>query len=137
MSRTKKRRRRNNKAPKGPVVAPVCPYCGSTSTLQDSAVIYGRSYGPSWICPNYPECDSYVGCHPHTNIPLGRMANKELRRAKNAAHAAFDPLWKRGHMSRGEAYRWISDQMGFQVHVGELDVDQCRQVVALCSERQP
>lgn len=128
---------------------PTCPYCGSIARLGDSATVYrGRSYGPAWICPNYPACDSYVGCHPKTTIPLGRLANKELRQAKMAAHAAFDRLWggrgnkgkprRHGQMKRSDAYRWLSQAMGMQessCHIGELDVDQCRRVVELCREK--
>lgn len=33
-------------------------------------------------------------------VPLGRLANAELQRWRNTAHAMFDPLWKSGSMSR-------------------------------------
>ena len=71
---------------------PTCPYCGSRARLVDSTAIYGRSYGMTWVCERYPSCGAYVGCHPGTTTPLGRLADKKLRAAKKAAHAAFDPL---------------------------------------------
>ena len=60
--------------------APACPYCQSVSVLTDSKVIYGKSYGMVYLCLNYPKCDSFVGVHKNSIKPLGRMANRELRK---------------------------------------------------------
>lgn len=86
--------------------APICPYCNQTSALVDSAVIYGESYGMIWRCE---PCDAHVGVHQDSpNFePLGTLANFHLRRARNKAHAMFDPLWKSGTMSRNTVYRLI------------------------------
>ena len=66
-----------------------CPYCdGVIEFLSSSESIYhGRDYGPVYICK---PCQAWVGCHRGTIKPLGRLADKELRRAKIAAHDAFD-----------------------------------------------
>lgn len=83
-------------------------------------------------------CDAYVGCHPHTVSPLGRLANAQLRGAKQWAHAVFDPMWQSKRMTRRDAYLWLSKQMGISVnecHIGLFDVDQCRSVVDLCGEK--
>ena len=80
-------------------------------------------------------CDAYVGCHPGTTNPLGRLANAELRAAKMAAHAAFDPLWKSGAKKRGSAYAWLADALRIdkkQCHIGMFDVADCRRVVEVC-----
>lgn len=64
-------------------------------------------------------------------MPLGRLANAELRSAKSAAHAMFDPLWKSRKMHRGQAYAWLAKQMGLRqedCHIGMFDVDQCKKV---------
>ncbi|MFB5268120.1 zinc-finger-containing protein [Paenibacillus enshidis] len=37
---------------------------------------------------------AYVGVHDGTDIPLGRLANRELRELKKQCHALFDPVWK-------------------------------------------
>ncbi len=122
--------------------APVCPYCGAEAALhRSSAKFYrGRDYGPVWACV---PCQAWVGCHPGTSTPLGRLANKELRQAKMRAHAAFDPLWKRINgerkMSRGNAYRWLSDRLGIpfdDCHIGMFDIDTCGRVVEVCSEHR-
>src|SRR5690242_20477553 len=106
-----------------------CPYCGAEVALEDSAMIYGQSYGMVYVCTRYPECDAYVGCHKGTIQALGRLANRELRQWKQNAHACFDPLWKSERLSRSDAYAWLSRQMGTppeETHIGMFDVDQCK-----------
>ena len=121
----------------------LCPYCGKPATLiQDSSPIYrGTNFGPVFIC--WP-CEAWVGVHKGTHKPLGRLANAELRRAKMAAHAAFDPLWmarmrrdnlRKGH-ARGKGYKWLAGQMGIErkdCHIGLFTVEQCNKVVEICS----
>lgn len=120
---------------------PLCDYCGREAAfLPSSAELYqGRDYGPAWACL---PCGAWVGCHPDDR-PLGRLADKTLRTAKQAAHAAFDPLW-RARMARdgltqgkarGKGYKWLAAQMGLtrqECHIGMFDVAQCQRVVAIC-----
>lgn len=116
----------------------ICPYCGEKAKLMDSAAVYrGRSYGMIWACL---PCDAYVGCHKNspTNAPLGRLADKELRLAKQEAHAVFDPLWKVGRLNRKEAYGWLAQQLNINralCHIGMFDVDRCREVARICSAK--
>lgn len=110
-----------------------CPYCEQRAKFVDSKVIYGRSYGMVYYCK---PCDAYVGVHKGTDKPLGRLANKELRRWKNAAHAAFDPVWQTGRMKRPQAYKWLSEQMGYapeKTHIGMFDVHECKRVIQICT----
>ena len=121
---------------------PDCPYCGKTAELRKSSDIYPHSpqnYGLFWVCPG--ECDAYVGTHAISkkHIPLGRLANKELRDWKQKAHAAFDPMWQQSHanyegFSRQQAYDWLTQQMGRskQIHIGDCDVSECKQIVEIC-----
>lgn len=111
-----------------------CPYCGRKAEYVDSKVVYGRSYGMIYLCRN---CLAYVGVHKGTDRPLGRLANAELRRWKNAAHDAFDPLWKYGRFKgrRSAAYSWLASKMGLpieQTHIGMFDVPECKQVIKIC-----
>ena len=112
----------------------ICPYCGAKAELKDSAILYrGRSYGKVYLCSNYPTCDAYCGVHKGTDVPLGRLANAELREWKKRAHAAFDPLWKTGGISRKRAYAIASDIMGKPVdetHIGMFDVQECKDLIA-------
>lgn len=136
--------------------APICPYCDQPSKLVTGADIYPHRRDlrklKFWHCK---PCKAWVGCHrPNRKFgydgtqPLGRLANAELRKAKSAAHAAFDPLW-RGKMqrdgkgqveARNAGYAWLSEQLGVGVddcHIGMFDVETCERVVAVCTPPFP
>lgn len=121
-----------------------CPYCNRPAPLVSGLEVYPhrRDLWPKkfYLCK---PCDAWVGCHPPASaegggqgdgtVPLGRLANAELRAAKQAAHAAFDPLWKSGLMRRRKAYGWLAKQLDIPVqecHIGMFDVPQCNRVVA-------
>lgn len=122
--------------------AVICPYCGDPAKLVGGKVIYPRLehlHGKKlWHCK---PCGAWVGCHDGTTKPLGRLANYELRRAKMAAHAAFDPLWKDqgpNGLKRGDAYAWLAKELSVPVsecHIGMFDESQCRAVVIACAKR--
>lgn len=122
------------------VPAPHCPYCSRLSLLVGGEVLY--PHRPDLFSKSFyrcADCDAYVGCHPGTKIPLGRLANAELRRAKQQAHFAFDALWKSGEMTRARAYRWLADALHVepeQCHIGMFDVEQCVAVVAAVARRK-
>jgi hypothetical protein len=114
-----------------------CPYCGGEAELSTGHKVYPHRADLAslkiWAC--FP-CDAWVGTHKGADNPLGRLANAELRKAKMAAHAAFDPLWKSGQMSRKKAYALLSEKMGLtpkETHIGMFDVEQCNAVVLLCT----
>lgn len=136
--RRERKQRQKQREKSSQANAPICPYCQTRGVLIDSAELYhGKSYGWAWNCPKCPRV--YVGCHKGTQEPLGRMANAELRQAKMDAHASFDRLWKRGMMSRSNAYRWLQRAMGMDepAHIGEFDLEQCRRAIALSRAYQP
>lgn len=114
----------------------VCPYCKGRAEKVTGEKIYPHRpdlyHKTFWECE---PCDAYVGCHPNTDTPLGRLANFDLRMAKQAAHASFDPLWKDGKMSRASAYKWLSEQLGINrkdCHIGMFDEETCERVVSIC-----
>lgn len=125
-------------------LAPNCPYCGALSVLCTGLDVYPHRRD-LWAKRFYrcPQClDAWVGCHPPASaegggqgdgtVPLGRLANAEERSAKQAAHSAFDYLWKDGLMKRRQAYAWLSRELGLQAsdcHIGMFDIDQCKRVV--------
>lgn len=116
-----------------------CDYCGKPARLVRGSDIYPHRkdlrFLQFWVC--WP-CDARVGCHSGTTAPLGRLANRELRKAKMAAHAAFDPLWKQEHLTRSEAYEWLSSALGLpkeETHIGMFDVDTCKEVVELAGTK--
>lgn len=138
-----------------------CPYCNKHAVLVDSECVYAQSYGLIWLCT---PCLAWVGVHKGTHRPLGRLANKELRQWKQRAHAAFDPLWQEkwkrrcaGGMgksgkpggthykkayARMSGYKWLAEAMDIDrkdCHIGMFDIEQCQQVIQICSKyyRQP
>ena len=112
-----------------------CPFCRSSVSLIDSAKVFGCSYGFIYLCDAYPKCDARVGCHPRTIIPMGTLADKELRRWRSLAHRKFDPLWQSGVFpSRQAAYKWLSKAMELplsRTHVAMFDKRQCQRAIAL------
>ena len=116
----------------------ICDYCNIATRLAKGSEIY--PHRPDLSSLNFYICDScgaYVGCHKNGDgkRPLGRVANEKLRKAKSKAHAAFDPIWKSGKMTRGAAYSALAKSMGIykeQCHIGMFNVEQCEYVVAWC-----
>ena len=117
-----------------------CRYCGGTAYLTDSAKVYKQSYGPIYLCENWPRCDAYVGCHPGTNEPLGTVADKELRKLRHIAHGKFDVLWKYkkkisgDNKSRKKAYAWLAERMDLEVdecHIGMFNKHQCNLAISI------
>lgn len=117
-------------------VPEACVNCDSKVEIVSNAAIYGREYGEWPWAFKCTCCDSYVGMHPYTNIPLGSLADVETRAARKRAKSVFNPLWQSGHMSRSEAYAWLAGKLGIldvnTCHVGWFDVDTCAQVVEIC-----
>lgn len=81
-------------------------------------------------------CRAWVGTHPGTLRPLGRLANAELRAAKQRVHAVFDPHWQsetaRGR-ARARCYQRLAADLGINpsdCHVGMFDVATCERAVA-------
>lgn len=108
----------------------MCDYCGNRVPLVDSKIVYGKSYGNIFYCE---PCGAWVGVHKsgiRKNTPLGRLANAELREWKKLAHAAFDPLWKDGQITRSKAYSRLAQELGVEeIHVGESDVETCMRII--------
>lgn len=125
---------------KNPLPVPeICPHCQSPVIRVNNVQIYGREYGAwpwAYLCTK-PACDSYVGIHPKTDIPIGTLATKPMREARKAAKAAFSPLWEKQGMEKDAAYSWLAEKMGIadmnHCHVGWFDVAQCNQVIAICN----
>lgn len=111
-----------------------CPYCGSTAILRSAEGIYHDNSEDTllYVCKNYPQCDSYVRVHKGTKIPVGTMANHELRTLRRTAHQYFDRLYLSGIMTKQEAYQWLADILGAplkQAHIGYLGTYYCQVVI--------
>lgn len=118
----------------------LCDYCKKPAQLVSGVKIYPHRTDLNdlkfWNCE---QCKAYVGCHKNSkkNIPLGRLANSELRIWKQNAHSCFDPIWKSGKIDRPNAYAWLAKRMGIDkefCHIGRFSVEQCKQVIKIVKE---
>jgi hypothetical protein len=119
----------------------VCPHCGNEVKIVGNEVIYGKPFGKwpwAYRCVN-DACDSFVGMHPETNIPLGTLANAEIRKARKLTKELFQKLWTDGgKMTRDEAYLWMSGELKIpaaECHFGWFDVPTCRKAYAALKGR--
>ena len=115
-----------------------CDNCCSVNIeLTTNDKIYGRIYGewPKIYFCN--DCCAAVGCHPKTEVPLGRMADRQTRHLRSRAHDEFDKLWKSGLMSRSKAYNWLALALEIdpaQCHISWLSKDQLKDVATLSAD---
>lgn len=129
-----------------PISAPICPYCGGDAVLVRGSVIWPTHNDLDlhekryWFCAGDR---AWVGCHKSTERPLGTLADAQLRKARERAHKAFDPIWqekaRRKNIApmhaRGKGYRWLGEMMKLKpgaMHIGMLDLAQCARVVEIC-----
>jgi zinc-finger-containing domain len=96
--------------------APICPKCGEPATVT------ATQYRP------WAQC---CGLHSWDLKPL---VDPDTHKARNAAHAAFDPLWQRRTLSRGEAYRRLQIATGLSsadCHISLMSEAQALRVVEI------
>jgi hypothetical protein len=122
-----------------------CGYCGEEAKLVRGQTIY--PYRPDLYFKNFYLCDpceAWVGCHPGTDRPLGRLANTELRKSKRSVHFLLDDIW-RGQVEKGvprgkarsRAYKKLANLMNIpeeQCHVGMFDIDHCNRAIEILKE---
>jgi len=110
-----------------------CGYCGALAELRAATEIGRAGDAPVYVCGNYPSCDAYVGCHTGTELPLGTLARKRLRRLRILCHQEFDPLWQKhpDQVSRDEAYEAATVVMRVdgEFHIGQLDEAGCERLL--------
>lgn len=115
-----------------------CPYCGAQAFLRPASIVRRQTHPGEevYACARYPVCNAYVSAHRESHLPMGTLANKELREKRRQAHIALNRLWEQGLMSRKEAYRWLQVQLGLpesEAHIGRFSEYRCEQVIALCN----
>ncbi len=131
---------KNKKKRKGIDVTTMrCPYCGSPVIFRSADGIYRDNSRNTmlYVCSHYPKCDAYVRAHAGTSIPVGTMANRELRSLRREAHYYFDRLYKTGCMTRTDAYKWLADFIGAPIseaHIGHLGEYYCKQIIEHCKK---
>jgi hypothetical protein len=137
-------------APRVPLGPPErCPYCHSAVELVTGAEVYPErpelAERHIWRCTC---CDASVGCHrpgarvalpggeeitSDGTLPMGSLADEELRAARIETHRMFDAMWQPpACMTRGEAYGWMARLLNIEkeeAHVAGLSYDECVKVM--------
>jgi len=126
----------------------LCDYCQKPAELVTGEVTYPRRPDLRnrnfWYCAG---CQAWVSCHPPADangrhghgdgtVPMGRLANAELRQWRLSFHAVFDPIWKSGTMTRAEAYALVAAEMRLRVqdcHSSLFTMEQCREAVRVAA----
>jgi len=107
-----------------------CGYCGTEAVCVTTKEFYGRDYGANvWKCTT---CDAYVGTHKGSKVPLGTLANKDLRALRNQAHAIVDPYWQKYKIGRHIIYKMLGKFMGTEpkdTHIGMYNDEQCTKII--------
>lgn len=96
--------------------APICPTCGRRARTS-----LGR-YGIRADCCGLWSWD------------LKPLVDRATHAARIEAHAAFDPLWRTGRMTRSAAYAMLAARMRIsrtECHIALFSETQARQVVAI------
>lgn len=125
----------------------ICQYCNKPARLVKGYDIYPHRPDLAhlfvWQCK---PCDAYVGCHrkgAYVNelkresdgtVPLGTLANRELRAARKVAHDAIDPYWRVKGFKRTLVYDRLAKLMQIpkdECHIGMFDVKRCQEAVKL------
>ena len=133
------------------MAAPICPTCETAARLTDGREIYPHrpdlADKPIWACTVCE--DTYVGCHPGTEEPLGFPADAALREARILLHhRRIDPLWKDAprtggygrldpagitqvqRAARGRVYGFLAARIGLTretCHTAMFTLEQCRE----------
>jgi len=113
----------------------ICGECGNLMVLRYTEIYERYFYG----CTKFPSCSGTHGAHAD-GTPLGTPANKETKRARQAAHEYFDRLWHTACVPRKVAYRWLGQELGIPIaecHIGCFTLEQCARVVEICSKTRP
>ena len=116
-----------------------CPYCGAKAVLRPASYVYGASLLEKgrhlYLCSNWPSCDAYVSAHKTSQLPMGPLANGELRHKRILAHRALAAFQKNRRMDKWATYLWLQMQLGLsreEAHIGQFSETQCEQVMELC-----
>ncbi|WP_242996567.1 zinc-finger-containing protein [Lacrimispora amygdalina] len=118
-----------------------CPYCKAKAILRPASVVYGSTLKEKgrhlYLCTNWPACDAYVSAHKSSLLPMGTLANGDLRHKRIMAHRALSAFQRHGHMETWAVYLWLQMQLGLsreEAHIGRFSAEQCEQVIAACRQ---
>lgn len=84
-----------------------CPYCHAHASLRPASLVYGSTPQTRgkflYVCDRWPACNAYVSAHERTLLPMGTLANGDLRHKRILAHRALKKLQQDCHMENGRS----------------------------------
>lgn len=128
---------RDSKNYKNKNLKPLCIDCGGTTRQTTGAEVYPSRPDlrdkPIYVCV----CGARVQCHPGSTNPLGYACGPDTSRARQRAHAVFDPIWraKGTKNARSTGYKWLAAELGIRpedCHIGMMDRAMAQRVYDLC-----
>ena len=97
-----------------------CPYCHAHASLRPASLVYGSTPQTRgkflYVCDRWPACNAYVSAHERTLLPMGTLANGDLRHKRILAHRALKKLQQDCHMEKWEVYIWLQAKLGLDAH---------------------
>lgn len=119
-----------------------CCGCGDDvpARLTDGREIYPHRRDlaklPFWKCDG---CGNFVGCHHKTKDntrPLGCIATREIKDARQHIHRVLDPIWQSKKIERGKLYAIIAGRLNKpEYHTADIrTVEEARLVYRIVTE---
>jgi len=113
-----------------------CVYCGKDCirTRRKHKYYYSNKGARTDIIYECKDCEAHVGIHTagrKKGQPLGNVAIPLLRRKRARTHKTFDKIWKKGYMTKSQAYSWAANKINIPIldfHISMLSFRQCDQV---------
>lgn len=87
--------------------------------------------------PFFITIEGDVSAHERTLLPMGTLANGDLRHKRILAHRALKKLQQDCQMEKWEVYIWLQAKLGLdarQTHIGQFSEYMCEQVISLCQQ---
>lgn len=112
----------------------VCRYCGYAVKCVLNSEVYGVQYGHWPYVYACQQCDAYVGLHHLTAVPLGTLANQQLRNLRVSSKALFHKYIAKKGLSRTAGYLWLAEFLGIEhsnCHFGWFDINECLAIIRL------
>lgn len=121
------------------VIEVCCPKCQQLAEAVKGDAVY--PHRPDLYSRKFYLCRPCETWAPRANngAPLALMADARVRLLRIRAHAAFDPMWKSGSMTRSAAYAWLRTATGLtaeQCHMSWMGEWELRMVLAACAQKE-
>lgn len=114
-----------------------CNLCDNPVRLARNRGIYGQDYGDwpfVYLCRG---CGAYVGLHADTDLPLGTLADRDMREARKHAKNLFMSITKKKFKrNRDTAYEWLAGEIGIaksHCHFALFTTEQAHEAARACA----